>query len=437
MTSTAIESNEYSSKPVPTSALVSGWQVALVKLGAVVALPGFVIGAQVGNTLGLKLGAISILIGGVVLMSIASLTGAVGAKSRLPTSLITQFAFGRLGGRFVNAILASTLLGWFGVTAEIFARGVEGTLASLGILPWPVQTYAILGGVLMVATTAYGFSALRRLSDVTIPLLLIVLLLAAHRSLQSSSLTELVAHSGSSENLGLGVSAVIGGLAASICVFPDLCRFARSGGHALVASGLTYTVGLPTVLILSAIIGVQTGSQDLIAMMVTLGLGVPALLLLIFKAWTTNSANLYSASLGLTSIFRDTPRVMLVTGAGAAGTALAVFGITNFLIPFLLVLSVTIPPVAGIYVVDFFLIRRRSYAVEEMATLPAMSAQAFFAWLVAIGVAASAIRGVITLTGIPAADAIGTSAVIYLILAKCLFPIGHRSNRSETGYPND
>jgi cytosine permease len=418
MASSSSSTTEYARTPVPASARVSGWRVALIKLGIVIALPGFVMGAQIGAALGLKLGSISILIGGMMLMVMAGLTGTVAARSGLSTSMITQFAFGRLGGRFVNAILAATLLGWFGVTAQIFGESLQGVMASLDLAVWPAQIYVVLGGALMVATTIFGFSALQRLSDFAIPLLLVVLLIATYRSLQLRPLAGLLATNGPQTGLGIGISAVVGGLATSICIFPDLCRFARTPGGARLAAGLTFGLGMPFILILAAITSIVAGQHDIILILTTLGLGLPALLLLVFKAWATNSGNLYSASLGMATIFSRFSQSRIVIGGGIVGVVLAALGITTHLIPFFLILSITIPSIAGIYVADFFLLRGQRYDLEQLATEPLISWLAFAAWGTGIAVAAMTTHKIMTLTGMPAADSILTSFGLYLFFKK-------------------
>lgn len=414
--------SEYSRSAVPDAATVSGWRIALIKLGIVIALPAFVTGAQIGSTLGLRRGAIAVVFAGLVLTVMAGLTGAVAARSRLSTSLITQFAFGRAGGRLVNAVLALTLLGWFGVTAQIFAESLQGVLQSLNLPVWPLMVYVVLGGGLMVVTTIFGFSALQRLSDVTVPLLLIVVLTATWRALQAHPLAELLSLPGTQPNIATGVAAVVGGLSASICVFPDLCRFARTPGDARLAGGLTFGLGLPLMLILAAIISIATAKRDLIAILTTLGLGAPALILLVFKAWATNSGNLYSASLGLATIFRSPPQTLLVMVGGSVGVLLAALGITSYFIPFLLVLSITIPPIAGLFVSDFFLLRGRVFDLQALETEPAVSWRAFVAWGLGVAVAAATSHGLFTLTGMSAADSVLISVAVYLLLSKYLFP---------------
>jgi cytosine permease len=46
--------------------------------------------------------------------------------------MITKLTFGSVGGKFVSGILALTLLGWFGVTAELFGRGVYKIASDFG-----------------------------------------------------------------------------------------------------------------------------------------------------------------------------------------------------------------------------------------------------------------------------------------------------------------
>jgi len=422
MTPTEAPGGDYSRSPVPISAKVSGWRIALIKLGIVIALPGFIMGAQIGAALGVASGALSILIGGMLLTAAAALTGTVGAKSGLSTSLITQFAFGRWGGRIVSAVLAVALIGWFGVTAQIFANSVQGIIKDLNVVVWPSQVYVILGGTLMVATTIFGFSALRRLADVAIPLLLIVLLLATYRSFRIHSLAALLAVHGQQSRLELGISEVVGGFSASICIFPDLARFARTPSDARLAAGLTFGAGAPVVIILASVMGIATRHNDLASILTALGLGVPALIVLVFKAWATNSGNLYSASLGLAPIFPNVRPPLVVSAIGAAGILLAALGFAGHLVPFLVILSIAIPPIAGIYVADFFFVRGQLYDVGCVDFEPALSWSALTAWPIGICVASATSQKFLTLTTIPAADGVLTSFGLYLLLAKYLFP---------------
>lgn len=76
-------------------------------------------------------------------------------------------------------------------------------------------------------------------------------------------------------------------------------------------------------------------------------LGVPALVILIFSTWTANSVNLYSSSLSMSAtIMSVKPWVFTILG-GILGGIVAVVGIVESFVPFLLILGVIIPPHCG------------------------------------------------------------------------------------------
>ncbi|MBJ7437543.1 MAG: PepSY domain-containing protein [Sphingopyxis sp.] len=85
-------------------------------------------------------------------------------------------------------------------------------------------------------------------------------------------------------------------------LFPDIARFARSADAARLASFLTIGLAMPSILFIALIPSIATGEQDLVKIMAGLGLGLPAIILVTFKAWTTNAGNLYSAALAIERI---------------------------------------------------------------------------------------------------------------------------------------
>lgn len=408
---------EYSRSEVPAAATVSGFQIALVKIGVLIALPAFIMGAEFGFTLGLPRALLAMTLGAAVLAALSILTGTVAARSRLSTSLIVRYAFGPLGARVISGVLAITLLGLYGVTAELF--GASLSRISEHVFGTAVGTApCIIGGsFLMVLTTIYGFRGLQRLADLAVPVLLLALAAVAWSSAMQTSAAELWATPRDPASLGIGISAVIGGLAVGITIFPDLARFARTPGHAQGAAIASYGVGVPVVLLLAAIPSVVTGERDLIMIMTGLGLGIPAFVFMVFTAWTTNSGNLYSSSLGLANVFTRPSFPVLAAVAGLIGTVFALLGVSARLMPLLVMLGVTIPPIAGIYLADFFLIRRQRYDEAALETMPAVSWPAFAAWILAVAIALFSARQGIRLTGVPACDAIIIASVTYSSLA--------------------
>ena len=412
--------NEYVTSRVPDKNTTSGWQIALIKIGVVVALPGFLTGAELGSQLGLADAATAIVAGCLVLALICSLTGTVAAKSRLPTATITKFAFGRHGAMVVNAVLAVTLIGWFAVTVELFTRALLGIFegALTGFLWSPL--FVLGGGALMLLTTLFGFRALAMLSRWAVPLMLLVLLVMAYVTATSTSLRELLDAPERMTSMGIAISAVIGGPAAGIVIFPDISRFARSVNHGRAAAVMSYGIGMPLILLSVGVTAIATGEKDLVLVMLGLGLGIPALAFLVLTAWTTNAGNLYSGSIFLSSLLRMLPYRTVAAIAGGAGTGVALLGLTEYFVPFLVTLGITVPPIAGIYVTDFFQ-RGQKYDLREQHTGRPIRLAALLGWATGVGTAYASATGWVTLTGVPACDSMLVSAAVFYGLSR-LFP---------------
>lgn len=411
-------SAQYAQSQVPDSAATfSGVQIAIVKIGVVLALPAFITGAQIGFSLGFSRAAVAVAIGAVVLGVLTTMTATVGAVSRQSTALIVRYAFGSQGARAISALLGATLIGFFAVTAEIFGRSLASLMERVLSVQVPASACIVAGGVLMILTSIYGFNGLKRLADVAAPVKLLGLLWIVAIALRDHDTTALLATPAAPASLGVGVSAVIGGVAVSAAILPDMTRFARTPGHARAAGIVSYAIAFPLVLMLSAIPSIMTAEADLVEIMIGMGLGLPAFLFLVFAAWTTNTSNLYSAGLGLSSLFGGAGFPLLAAAAGAAGIVLALFGVTEWLLPFLVFLGVGIPPIAGVYLADFYVVRRQRYDERALLDSPPIAWRAIASWCAGVALGTAAALGLIRLTGVPSVDAIVTAFGMYSLLS--------------------
>lgn len=412
---------DHALSPVPKAQTVSGWQIALVKIGVVLALPAFISGAKIGYSMGLTKGCLAFLAGGLILAIIASLTGSIGAKSGLSTAMITRFAFGKRGAHIVNLILAVSLMGWFGVTVDLFGKTLNNTINNLFSMDIGKSAYIVFGGIIMIATTVFGFRALQRLSDALVPLMILGLCWVCYLSLEDVNVGLLLSSGTGELRLGLAISAVVGGMVVGTTIFPDLSRFAHNSYHSKLAAFTCYGVAAPFILAFAAIPSLVSGEDDLILIMLSLGLGVSALLLLVFTAWTTNAGNLYSSTLAFKTLLVKSDKWKITLMLGMTGSVLAILGITSQFISFLIILGVTIPPVAGIYIADFYFVKHQTYTVERMDNLPDYCLPAFFAWTAASAIGYATSKDAFVLTTIPACDSAIMAFTIYYAQFKWLF----------------
>ena len=407
---------DYSRHPVPADKVVSGLRIAIILVGVTITVPAFLIGFHVGQQQGFVGTAMASIFGGLILFAIAMCTGIIAVRTRLSTYMIIPLAFGRSGAHVVNALIGLTLLGWFGVIGSLFATSLQSSLADvLGFsLPW--LAYLLFGSVLMVLTTIFGFKALDRIAQTFVPLMLLFMFYILYLVLDSEGLQTVWAAGNQNTHIGAGTSVIVGGYIIGMTLFPDICRYAETERGAITGAFLGCVVGYPVVLMVAGLASIAGQEMDFIALILALGIGIGGISFLVFSTWTTNANTLYSTSLALATVVPRVPKWQLAVVAGIAGTLLAAAGIVHRFEQFLVILGSLIPPVAGIYITDYFLVNRQRYHQSGASPVESINAPAFIAWIVASGVSFLTDKNLFQLTTISSLDAIGTACLTYLLL---------------------
>ncbi|MFJ4396727.1 purine-cytosine permease family protein [Pseudomonas sp. NPDC089396] len=404
----------YDRRPVPQSETVSGVGLALITLGIGMTLPVFWLGSDVTQKVGFS-AALWVFIGVCGLLGVlCALTALVGVRTRLSTYMVLQFSFGRHGARLINLIMAVTLLGFYAATADIFGSTVASALHSAWGIDTPAWVHCIWGSGLMTLMAIYGLRGLDRLSVWSVPLMAAFMLFALYLGLQRTVPGQLAGFAGSGDSLSLVIASTIGMVILTPVLMPDFTRYARTQKDALIAV-LGMALGFPFVLGVGGVLSIITGQAEIMQVMAVLGVLLPALAVLMFSTWITNTANLYSATLTLATVSRAANWKLTLAGSLVA-TVLAVGGFMSHFLDFILTLSILIPPLASIYVADFFAVRRQHYALAELARSRPFGWPALFSWALASGVAWMTSFEGWTLTSQPTVDSLLVALVAYLVL---------------------
>jgi cytosine permease len=402
---------DYADSRVPDSATVHGLQIAMVIAGIGATLPMFTLGTRLSSALGLKTAVgIAFLACGMVGV-LAVLTSVVGSRCRLSTYQVLAFTFGVRGAQFVNVLLAVMLIGWFATTADMLGAAVQHAVSGIFGLVSPKWPYTVAFLALMTLTGIFGFHVMERFVRVTVPLLTALMGYVVWLSIARAGFAPALARPGDHTLSAVdAVSSVIGAIVLTAVLAPDLTRYARSDRNALV-SVLGVVVGFPAALILAAIPAAVYGQHDLMDVMTLLGIPGVAIIVLVISTWTSNTSNLYSATLTLATLFKRSSTRSLGLWGSLVALVAAGAGIADYFIPLLIVLGIISAPLAGVYVVDFFLVRDRSYDASGLDTLPAARATALVAWLLGSAVGIAETYSGHALTGIAAVDSILISAL--------------------------
>ena len=345
----------------------------------------------------------------------------VGARTRLSTYMLIEHSFGYVGAKGINLAFAVFLLGWYTVTADLFGRTLFLASAELALLTVPEWVFTLLSILLVTLTAMFGFRAIDRLALLAVPLLLFALLVVV-LSLRESPLATILALPGSGMmDFNTGVSAVVGAAIVGVVLTPDLTRYARSTGDCVSASLLGQGGGISIAYLAGMIPVLVWGELEPMRYVFALGLGTIALAVLVFATWTTNVINLYSTALASRASVPAGSYRRAVLLLGLLGTALALADVSHYLIDFLLALGFLVPPVAAVYLLDFFMFRRRDFSPGHLNRRPAVRVTAL---LVALGtglLCAWLARLDLALTGISALDSFFLALLAYAVLEQlCL-----------------
>lgn len=406
----------YDRRPVPQSETVSGVGLALITFGIGMTLPVFWLGADVTQKVGFSSAALIFIGVCGALGLLCALTAMVGVRTRLSTYMVLQFSFGRHGAKLINLIMAVTLLGFYAATADIFGSTVASALQSSWGIVTPSWLHSVWGSVLMTLMAIYGLRGLDRLSIVSVPLMAMFMLFALYLGVQRAAPGQLGGFSGSGDSLALAIASTIGMVVLTPVLMPDFTRYARTERDALIAI-LGMVIGFPFVLIVGGLLSIITGQSEIMLIMASLGVLLPALAVLVFSTWITNTANLYSATLTLATVSR-TPSWKLTVAGSVVATGLAVGGFMSHFLDFVMTLSIVIPPLASIYVADFFVVRQQRYDVDALAKSGAFGWPALVSWALASLVAWMTTFAGWTLTTQPTLDSLLVALVAYLLLQR-------------------
>jgi len=409
---------DYGVTPVPKDKTQNYLSMALIWSGVGISLGLLLTGGTLGVGLSFKQSLMAALIGGFVLALVTALVGIVGARTNLSTAMISRFTFGEIAVLLIALIQAFGSYGWFGVQLGLFGDTAATAWEQTTGMSGNTVLFIILGGICMIATATLGYKALDKLSKAAVPLLLLLMLASVWKISQTTSFSEIVNLQGNGEpiTLGLGISVVISSFIVGAVVAPDVSRYAKTEKDTIIAALMAFFIVTPLVVMVGTVMAQVTGTWDLVQIMINLGWGTFALLVLMFAQWTSNDNNLYSAALGFAVVFKKLKKWQLTIISGALGIVLALFGIYDNFIPFLNVLGIFIPPMGGIIVVDYFLYNREQYRVELLASLPKVRKLSIFSWILGSAVALMTTNGFFTLTTVSALDGIVVAGIAQAIL---------------------
>ncbi|MCX4848284.1 cytosine permease [Streptomyces sp. NBC_00893] len=414
----SIGSDDYALSRVPRDKRFGFWSMLLQWLAQSGSISQFTLGATIGVGMTFGDAFLAFTLGAVILEIVIFAIGLAGMREGLATPMLTRWVgFGRNGSALVSFVIAVSLVGWFGVQNTIFGNSVSALVGG------PSWMWCVLAGIAITALVIFGFKYMAVFAKIVTPLFFAMVAWSIISTLKDHSLSELI-HSpppGQTIPLAVAATAIAGGYMTGAIVSPEMTRYNRKGSHVFLQSASSmilseYIVGLTGVLL-----GHLVKSNEVSHIVLSTS-GAFGVIVVLMSTAKINDWNLYGSSLGVVNFFQVVFGKRIHRGAvtivlGIAGTVLSAVGIMTHFTEFLSILGVAIPPIGGIIVAEYWVVKKMRRPLDETRaseTLPKTS-PTWVPMSIAIWIAAFCV-GKFYDGGIPALNSLATAFILYSVL---------------------
>ena len=401
------------------------WHITALWVGMSICVPTYTLGGVLTAYFGLSVGEalLAILLANIVVLIPLTLNAFPGTKYGIPFPVLLRSSFGIIGSNVPCLIRALVACGWFGIQTlfgglaiHLFLGSVFEGWKSLG------GTGEVIGFMMFWALNLWvvlrGAESIKWLETLSAPLLVLVGIGLLVWALPNVSMTELLAQppkrpEGASVYgyFFAGLTAMVGFWATLSLNIPDFSRYAKSQKDQILGQ----IFGLPLTMFLFAALGVvmTAASEKLVGVTVSdpvslighiqsPGWVALAMALIIIATLSTNTAaNIVSPTNDFQNIapklINRTKAVMLTGFVGLAlmahellkklGLLVSEVSLETVYSNWLLGYSSLLGPIAGIMVVDYFIIRQQRLDLAGLyrdGVYPAWNWNGFIAFAVPV-----------------------------------------------------
>lgn len=410
-----MKETDYPLSEVPAGARKGLLSTSLVLLGFTFFTATMWAGGSLGTAFSFNELLLVILIGNLLLGSYAAVLAYIACKSGLNSVLMGRFCFGEKGSKLSDFVLGFTQIGWYAWGTATIAIVLVKTTGLPEALEIPLM---ILFGFAFCATAMVGYKGLDWLSRFAVPAMMLFILISLYKGwVDVGGWGSLTGQAGSgSMSFAAAITVIIGTFVSGGTQATNWSRFAASPKIAVLATLAAFFVGNGLMVFTGALGALIYQQADIVDVMLAQGFVVLAVLMLFLNIWTTQDNTIYNFAVAGCNLLRtDRRRVVTVVGA-AIGTVLAVGGMYNLLIPFLILLGTFIPPIGGVIMADFWLRHKGQYPLLSSVSLPDFNWHGLAAY--AVGSASAYFSPVL-----PPVVGVLAAALCYGVLLKLPMPV--------------
>lgn len=413
--------DDYPITRVPATKRKHWFGIAVQRFGQTSDLSQFLLGATFGFGMTLWDAFWAFTVGALIVEALMIFVGIAGMRQGLTTSMLARWTgFGRGGASVLGLAICISLIGWFGIQSGISGAGLNQIVPEI-----PTWAWSLAFGLLITLIVVRGFDSMQWLANITVPLFMILIAWAAWAELSNHSISQLIndAPPGPHLDFVTATTIVAGSAVLGAVITPDMTRYNRSAGDVVKQTVVGMTLGNYSIGMIGVLLAHAVKTAD-VTQIIFSSVGWVGILIIVLGTSKINDWNLYSAGLGVVSFFNSAMGKRLNRGhvtllLGVVGTVLAAVGILDKFIDILMVLGVVFPPVAGIIMAEYFVVKKWRPLLEasrDSGLPPSESPN----WIPATFViwAVSAALGYFITFGLPAFNSLAAAFILYILAGK-------------------
>jgi cytosine permease len=379
--SQAPQDSDYPLSEVPSGARKGLLSTSILLFGFTFFTATMFAGGKIGMAFDLKTLIWAAVLGNLLLGLYAAALGLIACRSGLNSVLMGRFCFGEMGSKLSDFLLGFTQIGWYAWGTATIALVLVRLLDLPESLTIPLM---VLFGFGFCVTAFIGYRGLDLLSRVAVPAMLVLLVSSLWIATRDAGgWTALLAiEPKDSMTLNMAITLVFGTFVSGATQATNWTRFAKSGRVAVFSSLIGFFIGNGLMIIAGAYGAIVYQQPDVVEVLVLQGLSMAAVVMLFLNLWTTQDNTIYNfAAAGCNMLRTNRRKTVTLVGAGI-GTLLAIGGMYEMLIPFLILLGSIIPPIGGVIMANYFYCHKQQYPKLAEAQLPAFNWTGLGAYLI-------------------------------------------------------
>ncbi len=335
------------------------FDIFAIWLGAGISIAEFWAGALLTPALPFLNAILVIIIGHLIGNLIMALIAIPGQQTGLPTMVLARASLGIKGSFLPSWLNYLQLIGWTAIMLIVGAKAMEAIFGYY-------RLWIVFLGILVTLWAFVSPTIWKKLEKISAVLLLALSLWLTYVTLTKFSIKEIFGYK-ATHNIGvmLALDLVIAMPLSWAPLVADYARFGKKKDIAFWGTFTGYFISSSLFYMIGSLTNATIGEGDPISIIASYGLGIPAMLIIIFSTATTTFLDVYSAAITFKNIKPKMDARKQIVFVGILGILLALFLPMEKYESFLLLIGGAFVSLTAIMIADYF-VAKRKYDANEL-----------------------------------------------------------------------